>query len=297
MPIFQHDKSGKLNRLKASAIDKEKQLQTLIEQNLDEALDMHFIASEYTTTAGGRIDTLAVDSNGAPVIIEYKRNRNDNIINQGLSYLRWLKAQKSEFFEMLMIRKLGDAKAKTIKLDWANPRVVCIAEAYSKCDIDTVEVVPMWIELLKYCLYEENIFSLEQVGIREDKPDKITMSTNHLSNGTANDPDPRKQMSADTTDLFDTLRSKIMELDINIAEKATKEYMAYRLSKNFVELHTQKKQIKIFLRPIDYVDPKKMVENVSDSYNWTLNRRTYLKSIDDIDYIFGLIEQSYKDVL
>lgn len=152
MPIFQRDKSGRLNSLKATAIDKEKELQTLIEQNLNEALDMHFIATEYATTSGGRIDTLAVDVNGAPVIIEYKRNQNDNIINQGLSYLRWLKAQKSEFFEMLMIKNLGDSTAKDIKLDWANPRVVCIAEKYSKFDIDTVEVIPMRIELFKYCL-------------------------------------------------------------------------------------------------------------------------------------------------
>ena len=297
MPIFQHDDvSGKLSRLRASTIDKEKQLQTLIERNLDEALDMHFIASEYSTTSGGRIDTLAVDANGAPVIIEYKRNKNDNIINQGLSYLRWLKAQKSEFFEMLMIKKLGDSKAKGIKIDWANPRVVCIAESYSKFDIDTVEVIPMRIELFKYCLYDGNIFSLEQIAVRENKAKSKTSTTiNKSDNLTVND--HIKQISSDTKDLFETLRAKILELDANITEKATKEYMVYRLSKNFVELHIQRKQIKIYLRPIDYDDPKKMVDNVADSYNWTLNRRVYLKDSSQINYVFGLIEQSYKDVL
>jgi RecB family endonuclease NucS len=68
---------------------------------------MHFLATEYTTTFGGRIDTLAVDVNGAPVIIEFKKNRSDNIINQGLSYLKWLQAQKVEFFEMIVFKKLG----------------------------------------------------------------------------------------------------------------------------------------------------------------------------------------------
>jgi RecB family endonuclease NucS len=99
MPIFMTE-NGKLKKLSAVSLVKEKDLQTLVEENLGEVLGMHFLATEYTTAFGGRIDTLAVDYTGAPVIIEYKRNQNDNVINQGLSYLRWLKAQKIEFFEM-----------------------------------------------------------------------------------------------------------------------------------------------------------------------------------------------------
>ena len=149
MPIFK-EKGGKLKKLKASAFDKEKSLQSLVEENLYEVLDMHFLASEYATTFGGRIDTLAVDTNGAPVIIEYKKNKNDNVINQGLSYLRWLKAQKVEFFEMLILKKLAEEIAKNIDVDWKNPRVICIAESYNKFDIDTVELIPMRIELFRY---------------------------------------------------------------------------------------------------------------------------------------------------
>ena len=107
MPIFKNHNS-KLNQLSIIPISKEKELQSLIEANLGEVLGMHFLATEYTTTSRGRIDTLAVDYTGAPVIIEYKRNKNDNVINQGLSYLRWLQAQKVEFFEMLIIKKLGN---------------------------------------------------------------------------------------------------------------------------------------------------------------------------------------------
>ena len=89
MPVFTPC-NGKLKKLSSLSFAKEKELQTLVEENLDELLGMHFLATEYTTTFGGRIDTLAVDYTGAPVIIEYKRNKNDNVINQGLSYLRWL---------------------------------------------------------------------------------------------------------------------------------------------------------------------------------------------------------------
>lgn len=73
MPIFK-SQGNKLQKLSPLSISKEKELQTLVEENLGEVLDMHFLATEYTTTFGGRIDTLAVDYSGAPVIIEYKRN-------------------------------------------------------------------------------------------------------------------------------------------------------------------------------------------------------------------------------
>jgi RecB family endonuclease NucS len=120
MPIFQIV-GTQLKKLKVLQLDKEKTLQQLVEANLSEVLDMAFLASEYTTTFGGRIDTLAVDASGAPVIIEYKRNKNDNVINQSLSYLKWLKSQKPGFFEKLIQDKLGADAAKKITLDWNNP--------------------------------------------------------------------------------------------------------------------------------------------------------------------------------
>ena len=74
MPLYTCS-NDKLTMCNIKLRDKEKSLQRLIEKNLQEVLEMRFIASEYRTTSGGRIDTLAVDLDGAPVIIEYKRNR------------------------------------------------------------------------------------------------------------------------------------------------------------------------------------------------------------------------------
>ena len=57
------------------SIGVEKTLQSLIERHLDKFLSVQFLASEYSTgeTHKGRIDTLGIDENGCPVIIEYKR--------------------------------------------------------------------------------------------------------------------------------------------------------------------------------------------------------------------------------
>jgi predicted transport protein len=263
-----------------------------------EVLELRFLATEYVTTFGGRIDTLAVDTDGAPVIIEYKRNRNDNVINQALSYLKWLKTQKQGFFEKLMIDKLGKDLADKIKLDWNQPRVICIAEAYSKFDIDTVEVVPLRIELLKYRYYEDGVFALEPVNVEE----KLTPQSVSADKGKAVAESPSiEALKIKGTEpirkLFDALDERIRTIDEAINVHATSLYVAYSLSNNFAEVHIGKNQIKLFLRPIGYDDPKKVVEKIPEGYKWTLDRRVYLNSLDDLDYVVGLVEQSYKNVL
>ena len=304
MPIFKIS-GTKLKKLNSLPLDKEKNLQALVETNLIEVLDMLFLATEYTTTFGGRIDTLAVDTNGSPVIIEYKRNKNDNVINQSLSYLKWLKSQKPGFFEKLMIDKLGKDKADKIKLDWHNPRVICVAENYSKFDIDTAEVVPLRIELMKYRYYEDGIFALEPVNV----PDAATAahvvavgamaeSKSLRSAETGNSLDNLlSKASSDIKALFADLRERIVAIDDSITENPTTLYVGYRMGNNFAEVHIGKNQLKIHLRPIDFVDPKGMVDKIPDGYNWTMDRRVYLKTVADLDYVVGLIEQSYKNVI
>ena len=85
----------------------EKSLQTLIEQNLETFLGVRFLASEFSTGRdhGGRMDTLGIDENSCPVIIEYKRSSNMNVINQGLFYLDWLVTHRGDF-EMLVLEEV-----------------------------------------------------------------------------------------------------------------------------------------------------------------------------------------------
>ena len=88
---------GTLSELSSSSSPLEKSLQTLFEQNLETLLGVRFLASEYITSNGGRVDTLGIDENGYPVIIEYKRERSENVINQGLFYLDWLMDHQGDF--------------------------------------------------------------------------------------------------------------------------------------------------------------------------------------------------------
>lgn len=297
MPLFSK-KGNVLTLVNARQAESEKSVQHLIEQNLKAVLDMHLLASEYRTH-GGRIDTLAVDSQGAPTIIEYKRRRDDNVINQSLSYLKWLTGQRHEFFELLMQKQLPDEVRENIRLDWQHPRVVCIAESFSKSDVDTVEMVPLRIELFKYRLYEGGLLSLDPVHGEKQCNTRETVLPG------AYDPDlvvieAMKEQSQAThlvRTLFDELREKILALDQYIVEKAGKRSISYRLSKNFAEVLIRKDRLVISLRPVDYNDPRGIVKEIAEGYTVTMNRRITLASPSDLDYVCGIIEQSYKNVL
>ena len=107
LKLFRVASSG-VEELPSHSVEVEKSLQTAVEKHLEGLVAVRLLGSEYSTgpTHGGRIDTLGIDENGSPVIIEYKRNRNQNVINQGLYYLDWLLDHQGEF-ELLVTKAYG----------------------------------------------------------------------------------------------------------------------------------------------------------------------------------------------
>ena len=154
---------GTVCELEGRSVALEKSLQSLIEKYLDVFLGIRFLASEYPTgkTHGGRIDTLGIDENGCPCIIEYKRATNENVINQGLFYLDWLLDHKGEY-ELLVLKRLGQAAAEGI--EWGSPRLLCIAGDFTKYDEHAVQQINRNIELLRYVRFGEELLLLQLVN-------------------------------------------------------------------------------------------------------------------------------------
>lgn len=93
------------------AVRLEKEIQTLIERNMETFFGVRFLATEYPVSLvdgadvqGGRIDSLGIDENNCPVIFECKRDANENVINQGLFYLDWLIDHRVDFKLLVMDR-------------------------------------------------------------------------------------------------------------------------------------------------------------------------------------------------
>ena len=152
-----------VQQLEGKSVVIEKTLQTLMENHLEAFLGVRLLASEHSTgkVHGGRIDSLGIDENNSPVIIEYKRSLNENVINQGLFYLDWLLDHRAEF-QLLAMTKVG-AGIET-KINWAGTRLICIAADFTRYDEHAVTQISRNIELLRYKRYGPELLLLELVN-------------------------------------------------------------------------------------------------------------------------------------
>ncbi len=242
---------------------------------------------------------MAVDQNGAPVIIEYKRNQNENIITQALWYLSWLKLQKVEFFEMLIFKKLGKEEADKITVDWLNPRIICIAENYNKYDIHVLGEIKARVELFKYRYYENGILNLEPLNNINQTLEKSLKSKPTILAPTINLEEDKSSIKAspNVQAIFEEIQSRTLQFDENIIEKKNTTNTVYRIAKNFLEITPYKDKLRLLLRPVIYIDPLNKIEVVPESYKWSLNRRIYINHLEEVDYAMKLVHQSYQDIL
>lgn len=292
MAIFELNKS-KMNKLKITKFKNEKELQSVFENNLEEILGIKFLATEYTTTHGGRIDTLGLDEDGSPVIIEYKENEKDNVINQGLFYLDWLIDHKGDF-ELLVQNKLG----KNIQVVWDSPRLILIAQSYNEYDKYAVNRISENIELKKYLLYDNKILFVEDVVLPRESSKKIKHTKISYKEYTADDHLTGK--SNNVVSLFKDIQEKILSIDSKIKEKVLKHYIAYQIDKNFCEIVIQSNGLWIHIdsNKSEISDPNKKLIDVSNVGHWaTGNLKIRLDKFEDIDYCLNIIKQSYENKL
>jgi predicted transport protein len=252
-----HINDDAAQELQGTSIAIEKTLQTLIETHLEVFLGVRFLATEYSTgkTHGGRIDTLGIDENGSPIIIEYKRALNENVINQGLFYLDWLMDHKGEF-ELHLLKRLGKEVADSI--DWSAPRLLCIASDFTKYDEYAVQQINRNIELIRYRRYGNDLILFELVNATTAQ----TQSNGNTSDNSVKHKEIAiyktttellEQASPDLRDRFEALKAFLVALGDDVQMKVLKYYFAFRRIKNFacVEVHPQSKRILIFVK----VDP------------------------------------------
>ena len=248
---------GDVKEYQSGTVTLEKELQTIIEQNLETFFGVTFLATEYRTTDGGRMDSIGIDENHCPVIFEYKRSMKDNVINQGLFYLNWLLDHKDSF-KVLVIEKLGLEAADNI--DWSMPRVVCIAGDFTKYDESAIKQMNRNISLIRYKKFGEDLLIFEQIN------ENIAAATeeNTFSNAAKSKGSPKsfaekkKDASAEALTLYEDVRNYVLSLGDDITENQLKHYVAFKKIKNIVCVEILKNRLTLYLKldanTIDYED-------------------------------------------
>ncbi len=295
--LFQYGKT-KVTELQMQSAPVEKWLQSLIESNMEAFLGVRFLATEFSTSKShrGRIDSLGIDENNCPVIIEYKRHMNENVINQGLFYLDWLMEHQADF-KLLAMEKFGTDAANNI--DWSGTRLLCIAGDFNKYDEYAVQQINRNIELLRYSLFEGDFLMLELVNSVEEKKD-----CKQTPNG--NKPEGHKhnlnQASKKLTELYEAVREYILALGEEVQEKELKWYTAFKRIKNFVCVQVNPGKSDPCLVLWLKVDPKtvELREGFSRDVTeighlGTGDLEVRIRTTEDLDKAKALIEESYQN--
>jgi predicted transport protein len=269
---------------------------------LELLLGVRFIASEASTgdRQRGRIDTLGLDENNSPVIIEYKKTADENIINQGLFYLDWLVDHRGDF-----TLRAQEALGKNITIDWSYPRVILVAERFSDYDKSAVKQIAKNIELWEYQKFGEDKLFIHCSYSGSKSLQISSLSKPNKHNGILDESLIEYSVDQHLTDkpseivgLFHEIKGLILSLasENEITVKATKLYIAFRHGKNFCEMWIQKSQIRMWLDiPYESIDdPHNMVRNMKGVGHWgTGDVEIVITPSSDLKEILALISQSF----
>jgi predicted transport protein len=299
--------NGTASELTTQVAKLEKQLQCLVEANMQTFLGVRFLASEYVTgkTHKGRIDSLGLDENSCPVIIEYKRHSNENVINQGLFYLDWLLDHQAEF-RWLVMERLGKDVADQI--EWAGTRLLCIAADFTRYDQHAVQQIPRNIELIRYKLFGNDLLLLELVNAQSvpdvtavkpaqsdlsDKPEKAKASSKDKSLD-----EQLALASSEIRDLYTQLTGSLASLGDDVQEKRLKLYTAFRRLKNFacVIAYPNRLLVTLKLDPASVQQEEGFSRDVSQVGHWgTGDVELTLRTHADLQRAKSLLERSYAE--
>lgn len=308
MPIFQI-KNKKFIKIKEKRFDYEKDLQKLVEQNLEEVFGLEFISGRLTkqfVLKGLEIDTLAIDPQiKSFVVIEYKKDKSFSIIDQGYAYLALLLNNKAEF-----VLRYNENRGKNFKksdIDWSQSRIIFIAREFTPHQKGAIGFRDLPIELWEVQSMEGNLISFSQIKPAEMQESIVKVTPSPIIKEVSQEvktytlEDHYRKTLPKTRLLLDNLRKRIFSLDENIKEKPVKLYLGYKLSwYNFVSIHAYKKKLKIYVRKEKLKkDREKKFEKVPVTWKWgktPLWRINIPKDIKnkDLDYIMEVIKESYE---
>lgn len=277
----------------------EREIQNVIENNMPTFFGVTFLESEYRVD-GGRMDSIGIDENYCPVIFEYKRSLNENVINQGLFYLDWLLNHKDSF-KVLVIEKLGMGIAK--KIDWSKPRVICIAGDFTKYDVSAINQMIRNITLVRYRKFGDKLVMFEHVN--ENVADPIAPETD--SAGTAHRGGHDKTFTElydaapeSLRTLYDSIRDFALSLGDDVSENVLKLYTAFKLIKNFMCVELQTMRLRVFLKldletsPMEFEDG--FSRDVSGIGHWgTGNVELTIADTADFAKAQPFIERAYRE--
>lgn len=292
-------KNNKLNEIHEAPFKLEREIQELFEANLAEVMGLQFVRSEFSIK-NKRIDTLAYDEQAkAFIIIEYKRDKNVSVVDQGFTYLGLMLENKADF--VLEHQGQLNSTLKTADVDWSQTRVAFVSPSFTDNQVQATNFKDIAIELWEVKRYTNGTVSITPIKKSKSatsiKP--LTQQNNELKAiadeiKVYTEDDHRSNTSEEIYELYEQFRDTILNLASDIDIKPQKHYVAFKKDGNVVCLEMQKKKMKIYIgaKVGTLDDPKGIAKDVSNIGHYgTGDYEVQVDSDKDLEYIMSLIKQ------
>ncbi len=300
MPLYNLQKN-ELKYIKEVPFKLEKDIQTLCEKNMSELLGCNFVKTEFAIE-NFRFDSLGFDKTTSSfVIVEYKRDKNFSVIDQGYAYLSVMLNHKSDF--ILEYNETTGGSLKRDDVDWTQSKVVFIAPSFTTYQKEAIGFKDLPIELYEIKKYSNDTVSFTQILAKNSKESIKTISkTNENVEKVSREikvytEEERKEAgSQEIQELYERLKTMILNIGDDISVKPTKLYIAFIRKGNFCDINIQRNQLKIWLNMSKGTlnDNKNIAKDVSNTGHWgNGDYELLINSDSDIEYIVSLIRQSY----
>ena len=299
MKVYKIEPDNKLIRLNEKKIKLEKNIQKLIENNLTLIFNLEFIDTEFPIK-NRRIDTLAYDPETKSfIIIEYKRDRSKSVVDQGYAYIALLLEYQANF--VLKYNEVKGTNKLINDFDWSQSKIIIIANNFLEYSKEAV------VSRMPFDLWEVSKFNYNTLILTKIEP-KYSISIDDVSAVFRKKRQIEKEVHVYDEeyhiskrpslirDLFKNLKEEILNIDENIEMKPVKLYIAFKINgSNFALLFILNKRIDVYLSKLkeQFDDPRKILEDVPESYQWGNICRFKCDSIEKIPYAINLIKQSY----
>lgn len=292
--------TGKLKEVKEKSFKLEKDIQKLFEANLSSIMGLELVKSEFTIK-NKRIDTLAFDKqSGAFIIIEYKRDKNISVVDQGFTYLSLMLENKADF-----IVEYNESLKQNLKredVDWSQTRVAFVSTSFTDNQIQATNFKDIAIELWEVKQFENDTVIISPIkksnAAESIKP--LTQNKEALKSvadeiKVYTEEDHTNRVSEDIQELYFKFKTAILNLSDGIEVQPKKDYIAFKKGKNITDITILKKSIKLWinLKKGKLDDPKNIMEDVSEKGHW--GNGDYQLQVDNdknIEYIMSLIKQA-----
>lgn len=298
MTLYTHQ-AGELKAIKEKPFKLEKDIQQVFEKNLGTIMGLELVKSEFSIK-NRRIDTLAYDpETHAFIIIEYKRDKNYSVVDQGFTYLSLMLENKADF--ILEYNESLKRSMKREEVDWSQTRVVFVSTSFTENQRQATNFKDIAIELWEVKQYENDTIVINPVkksnAAESIKP--LTQNKEALKTVTEEikvyaEEDHTQRVSEEIQELYFKFKTAILNLSDDIEVQPKKEYIAFKKGKNIADITILKKSLKLWinLKKGKLDDPKNIMEDVSNKGHW--GNGDYQVSVEDdsnLEYIMSLVKQ------